>query len=278
MSYVVIKGMTEEYWQKIWLQALDGSSDAFGRVYQEYLHHQLQERARQILKNEQDAEDIVQDVFEYFLRDERYLNIRTHSLDVFRQYMLKTVQHRSLDHLKSLKVERYWLTNASLEHVSHTSIPTEVLRRLQTIRQLQPVGKTRFLTLLRSVIGENMTDEIASLLLNCCRYDSKHETCLSEEQFHSLSSAPVVPDEQYQRAQTLLKTLLTEIQHILTKEEWELIRKKFFLGMTYKEISEEHDSPVSTLQSRCVKIVEKIRNHPVLSAYWCQYLELCEDE
>ena len=81
----------ETDWQEVLDEALAGSTEAFGTLFQGYLKPQMEKYVWGLMKNKKknveekkkDVEDIVQEIFMYLFEKSRYLNILQKSLEVF---------------------------------------------------------------------------------------------------------------------------------------------------------------------------------------------------
>jgi RNA polymerase sigma factor (sigma-70 family) len=267
--------MTIPDWQQILHKALDGDPRAFGDLYQRYLQPKMIAVALTILNDVQEAEDRVQEVILYLFEQSRYRNIRTRSLKVFEGYLLRTTQHRCLDYLQKQKMLRFWMTDETLTHLKYAGVEHTVLEQLQTLRRHKPVGKTKFLSLVKSAIGEQLTNTLESLLLEYSRREYSYTLRLSEELFQSRPGAKIISEERYHRIQQHLEQVLAMLTDLLDDDEWELLEKKYRQGRSFRALSEESDIPLSTLQSRCKKIIDKIRQDATVYHAWQTYLDLC---
>lgn len=268
--------MTATDWQHLLHKALDGDPQAFGDLYQRYLHTKMIAVAFNILNDIHEAEDLVQDVFLYLFEHSRYRNIRTRSLKVFEGYILKTTQHRCLDYVQKQKRLRFWMTDETLTHLKYAGVEESVLQQLQALRRHKPVGKTKFLSLIKAAIGEQLTNKLEALLLEYSRQEYLYATTFSEELLQNRPAAEIISEQQHQRIQNHLEQVVTLLSDHLDADERKLLEKKYRQGMSFRALSKEWNVPLSTLQSRCKRTLEKIRQDTTLYRAWQTYLELCD--
>lgn len=96
--------ITKEEAQKLLDEAFTGDIDAFGELYRKYLEPSMVKYARKYLKNETDAEDVVQKIFVYLFEKSRYLNIHEKAIDDFKRYILYYVtKPKCIDVLRKRK-------------------------------------------------------------------------------------------------------------------------------------------------------------------------------
>lgn len=88
-------------WQEILNKALGGDPEALGILCQDYLKPKVYAVAMNMLKNPQDAEDTVQDVFARLL--EHRGKIRKHALDSFESFVIRITKNACIDFLRKRK-------------------------------------------------------------------------------------------------------------------------------------------------------------------------------
>lgn len=70
----------------------------------------------------------------------------------------------------------------------------------------------------------------------------------------------VMPDA-VEQDENLKMSVLHEGIELLGKKEYEIIKLRFYFGLTFREICEKLDVPISTLKSREDAAIKKIREH-----------------
>lgn len=85
-------------WQKVLTRALAGDIEAMGEICQNYLRPKVFPFALSCLKQKQDAEDVVQGVFEKLVTYAH--NIRKHELRSFEAFVITMTRHACLDFMR----------------------------------------------------------------------------------------------------------------------------------------------------------------------------------
>lgn len=99
---MVVDVADRDEWQEELSRALDGDREALGRLCEGYLKSKTYAYALTLLKNAQDAEDIVQSVFTWLV--EHHGCIRKHSLESFEAFVMKMTKNACLDYLRKQKI------------------------------------------------------------------------------------------------------------------------------------------------------------------------------
>jgi RNA polymerase sigma-70 factor (ECF subfamily) len=257
-------------WQNVLEKALDGDAEAFGELYQGYLRPKMLQWAGKILKNEDDAEDIVQEVFLYLFEKNRYITIQIPSLDSFTSYMFKTTEHKCLDVRKKGRLVRYSITEETITRLQYEHVSEDVLQGVKNIQQelSKPVGREKFETLLKAELGDKLTKNLKFLLLKYCRQEDSRQTSLEK-----VGKPPHVKPDPLEVKQEVVDNRLKEVLHTLSDEEKELIHERFYVEKSLREIAEEQEIPISTLQSRLERIFDKLSIDVQFYTLWREYLE-----
>lgn len=91
----------KDAWQEILNKAFEGHSEALGSLWQNYLKPKIYAFAISILKNPQDAEDTIPEVFMKLLKDRE--KIRNHVLDGFEAFVFRITKNACIDFLRTHK-------------------------------------------------------------------------------------------------------------------------------------------------------------------------------
>ncbi len=116
----------KDQWQEMLDRAFDGDTDQLGRLCQEYLRPKLYPFAVSLLKNQADAEDVIQEVFIKLLT--YYQNIRNRELKGFEAFVKTMVKNTCRDLWKKQRP-----TEQVLEHLATTITPQEEIARQEMI-------------------------------------------------------------------------------------------------------------------------------------------------
>ncbi len=119
----------KETWQEMLNNALEGDMEQFGRLCQEHLRPKLYPFALTLLKNQDDANDIVQEAFARLLT--HYQNIRNRDLKGFEAFVMKMVKNLCRDLWKKHKP-----TGPLPEDRATSTTPQEEFARKQMLTSL----------------------------------------------------------------------------------------------------------------------------------------------
>ena len=130
----------KDEWQEILNKALEGDSEALGILCQDYLQPKVYAFAMNMLKNPQDAEDTVQDVFARLLENRG--KIRNHVLDSFEAFVIRITKNACIDYSRKHK---------------YTELIAEEHRVQETTKE--EIAQKEILTLLCATIHNKLSED-----------------------------------------------------------------------------------------------------------------------
>ena len=141
---VDVAGADRDEWQEQLIQALNGDRESLGRLCEGYLRSKTYSYALALLKNAQDAEDIVQSVFTWLV--EHHGSIRKHSLESFEAFVMRMTKNACLDYLRKQKYTQPIAPDHQIADVTDQEVSRhEIIEILQTaVRDLSAEDQTLF--------------------------------------------------------------------------------------------------------------------------------------
>lgn len=129
-------------WQEQLIRALKGDRESLGRLCEGYLKSKTYAYALSLLKNAQDAEDIVQSVFTWLV--EHHGRIRKHSLESFEAFVMRMTKNACLDCLRKQKYTQPIALDHQIADVTGQDVARhEIVEVLQAVvRELSPEDKS----------------------------------------------------------------------------------------------------------------------------------------
>ncbi|MFQ5797914.1 MAG: RNA polymerase sigma factor [Bacteroidota bacterium] len=107
---------------------------------------------------------------------------------------------------------------------------------------------------------EHLRNYVAKAVLNRAiqakRRSNRRETWTESIEVQFAVSPETLESEETQKMRTLREGI-----DRLSRNEYEIVKLRFYFGLTFREISEKLDVPISTLKSREDAAVKKIRVH-----------------
>ncbi len=107
---------------------------------------------------------------------------------------------------------------------------------------------------------EHIRNYVARAVLNRAIQAKRREERREALTGHAEAESAILPEELDSEETRKFEALREGIER-LGKNEYEVVRLRFYFGMTFREISEKSNIPISTLKSREEAALKKIREY-----------------
>lgn len=247
-------------------QAMSGDTEAFERFWCEFLKpEKVFPYALKLLKNPHDAEDVSQEIFVYLFDRLHYRSIRHRDVAGFTRYVRTMVYNMAMDHFRKQKRTRFVITSQTLEQLRLSGVAEEILTTLDGLQRI-PVGRTKFIDILKELLEEKFSTWLQRVILKYSRYEYvRWETYTDEMAGSRIANSNPHTEAEYRE----LLRMVEDVRHVLSDDEWDILFRVYgsddFSVLAY---AKQVGIPASTLYSRLERARAKVLRYKPLQEYW----------
>lgn len=254
-------------WRHIFTQTLSGNTEAFGQLWQGYLHPKLYPYAIRVFGNREEADDVMQTIFVHLFDDARYQDLEQQDLDSFTQYIRRMICNRHTDALRKAKHTQYAVTHETLARLQSAGVSATIATQLASLQSLPPLSQESFLHAVRDRVGEAITDQLETMIVQASRIGRRRWQELSPESLDRYAeTATTLNDLEHIE---IVRIFSEEIRQTLTDTEWMVFSHKHGdEDFSYQKLTKQTGIPRSTLHEHYQRARIKVLRHPKLQTYW----------